>query len=80
MTRLLALLVLTACPSEEEDKSTATPDPAPSCAPEDHDELMLIIGTGQGGEFTPLEEGDSVTLDEAPQGERTGQDRRPKYR
>ena len=68
MTRLLPVLLLTACPPAEEDKPTADPDPEISCEPEDHDAPGLVIGTGQGGEFSPLEEGEPVTLDVAPQG------------
>jgi len=68
MTRLLALAVLAACSSQDGDTAPAKPDPTESCAPEDHEALNLIIGTGQGGDFTPLEEGESVTLDVAPQG------------
>jgi hypothetical protein len=64
----LALIALTACTPAEESKSTGSPEPAPSCAPEDHDTLSLSIGTGQGDEFNALTEGEAVTLSVAPQG------------
>lgn len=69
MTRLLPMLLLTACPSDPNKPDSGDEPPSPvSCAPDDHDTLSLQIGTGQGSQFTPLEEGASVTLDVAPQG------------
>ena len=66
MTRLLPMLLLTACPSDPNKPDTGDEPPSTvSCAPDDHDTLSLQIGTGQGSQFTPLEEGASVTLDVA---------------
>lgn len=68
MKRLLMPIILTSCAPAPRDKPTEDPDPALSCAPEDHDALSLTIGTGQASEFNALVPGDAVTLDVAPQG------------
>lgn len=69
MKRFLILVLLSGCAESPPVKSSGDgPPDTLSCEPEDHPETELIIGTGQGSEFTPIEEGSPVTLDVAPQG------------
>jgi len=68
MKRFLFLVLLSGCAPEPPDKSGGGSPEEVSCDPADHSEIALIIGTGQGSEFTPIEEGSLVTLDVAPQG------------
>ena len=61
---MLILLALLGCTDNEPDETG--PDVAALCAGEG--DVSVVLGTGAGSEFTPIEDGDVAGLDVAPQG------------